>query len=115
MNGEYEYFDGCEEIEYLYGEIFKLTFYDGNIKLYSSEVKKTSENSFMDITHIVDEMLVVKIQGASCDYSNSYKNVYQLYKGIDRLSSECFSSVVLLDNGYIALQKYGIGYNVKPT
>lgn len=115
VNGEYEYFDGCEEIEYLYGEIFKLTFYDGNIKLYSSEVKKTSENSFMDITHIVDEMLVVKIQGASCDYSNSYKNVYQLYKGIDRLSSECFSSVVLLDNGYIALQKYGIGYNVKPT
>lgn len=115
MNGEYEYFNGCEEIEHLYGEIFSLTFYDGNVKLYSSEAKKTSENSFIDITHIVDEMLVVKIHGASCDYSNSYKNVYQLYKGIDRLSSECFSSVVLLDNGYIALQKYGIGYNVKPT
>ena len=44
VNGEYEYFDGCEEIEHLYGEIFKLIFYDGNIKLYSSEVKKTSEN-----------------------------------------------------------------------
>ncbi|MBO5186038.1 MAG: WG repeat-containing protein [Prevotella sp.] len=115
VNGECEYFDGCKEIEHLYDGIFMLTFYYGKVKLYSSEVKKTSENSFIDITHLVGEILVVKTQGASYDYSNSYKNVYQLYRGINQLSSECFSSVVLLDNGYIALQKYGIGYNVKPT
>lgn len=115
VNGDCEYFDGCNEIEHLYEGIFKFTYYYGNVRLYSLETKETSENNFIDVTHLVGEMLVVKTQGASYDYSNSYKNVYQLFKGIDRLSSECFSSVVLLDNGYIALQKYGSGYYAKPT
>ena len=115
VNGECEYFDGCNEIEHLYEGIFKFTYYYGNVRLYSLETKRTSENNYIDVTHLVGEMLVVKTQGSSYDYSNSYKNVYQLFKGIDRLSSECFSSVVLLDNGYIALQKYGSGYYAKPT
>lgn len=115
VNGECEYFDGCNEIEHLYEGIFKFTYYYGYVRLYSLETKRTSENNYIDVTHLVGEMLVVKTQGSSYDYSNSYKNVYQLFKGIDRLSSECFSSVVLLDNGYIALQKYGSGYYAKPT
>ena len=107
VNGELEYFDGCKEIEQLCDGIYKLIFYYGNVKLYSLEEKKASEDSFIDITRLMGEMFVVKTE-------NFDNNVYQLYKGIEPLSSECFSSVVLLANGYIALQKYGIGYNAKP-
>ena len=109
VNGELEYFDGCKEIEQLCDGIYKLIFYYGNVKLYSLEEKKASEDSFIDITRLMGEMFVVKTN------KHHHNNVYQLYKGIEPLSSEYFSSVVLLANGYIALQKYGIGHNAKPT
>lgn len=84
-----------------------------NVRLFSLEIKKTTENSFLNITHLVGSIFVAQVPISTYNYSNS-KNPYQLYKGIERLSSDTYSSVVLLENGYIALQKSsGMGYNLQ--
>ena len=83
-----------------------------NIRLFSLEVMKVTDNSYSDIIHLVGNLFVAQPPKLAYSYSNS-NTVYHLYKGIERLYSY-FSSVVLLDNGYIALQESsGIGYNVK--
>ena len=85
---------------------------DANVRLFSLETKKVTDNSYSNITHLVGNLFVAQTPTSGFGYSNS-NNVYHLYKGLERLYSY-FSSVVLLDNGYIALQKSsGTGYNVQ--
>lgn len=83
-----------------------------NVRLFSLEMKKTTEKSFLNITHLVGNIFVSQAPISTYNYSNS-NNAYQLYKGIEPLSSETYSLVVLLENGYIALQKSSrIGYDI---
>lgn len=84
-----------------------------NVRLFSLEMKKATKNSFLNITHLVGSIFVAQTPIPTYDYSIS-NNAYQLYKGIELLYSETYSSVILLKNGYIALQKSsGIGYNLQ--
>lgn len=73
---------------------------EANVRLFSLEMKKTTDSSFSNITHLVENIFVT--QSPSSLY---LRNPYQLYKGTEQLTSESYSSVTLLKNGYIALQK----------
>ena len=71
-------------------------------RLFSLELRRATDNSYSYITHLVGNLFVAETPRPAYGYSNS--NVYHLYRGIERLSTESYSSVVLLDNGYVALQ-----------
>lgn len=64
------------------------------VKLFSLSTKQTSANGFSKVSHLVDDFFVAVSSHDSW-----------LYKGTERFSTESYKSVVLLDNGYIALQK----------
>lgn len=86
---------------------------DANVRLFSLMNEKTTDNSYSNITHLVGNIFVAQIPNSAYGYSNSNK-VHHLYKGIELLSTDSYSSVVLLDNGYIALQKLsGMEYNIQ--
>ena len=79
-------------------------------RLFSLELMRATDSSYSYITHLVGNLFVAETPKLSYGYSNS--NVYHLYRGIERLSTESYSSVVLLDNGYVALQiSRSKGYN----
>ena len=81
-----------------------------NVRLFSLEMNKFSDNSYSNITHLVGNLFVAQTPEPAYSYSGS-NNVYHLYKGIEKLYSY-FSSVTLLDNGYIALeQSSAVRYN----
>lgn len=90
--------------------LFKLFFVvrkrgENNVKLYSLEENKATEDSFTNITHLVDDLFITK--------KKQFYDVYQLYKKLECISSEYYSSISLLDNGYIVLKKtYGGGYKI---
>lgn len=73
-----------------------------NFRLFSIELKKATDDSFSKITNLVDNIFVA--QTLSYSYDNSF-NKYLLYKGLEKVSSDLYSSIILLDNDYIALQK----------
>lgn len=83
-----------------------------NVRLFSLEMNKFSDNSYSNITHLVGNLFVAQTPEPAYTYSYSgSNNVYHLYKGIEKLYSY-FSSVTLLDNGYIALeQSSAVRYN----
>ncbi len=86
---------------------------DTNVRLFSLMNEKATDNSYSNITNLVGNIFVAQIPNSTYGYSDSNK-VHHLYKGIERLSTDSYSSVILLDNGYIALQKLnGKGYNVQ--
>lgn len=108
--------DEFQTVDCLYDTFFAIKkCSETSVRIYSLKVNKLSDNSFVNVTHLDGDMFVAQIQ--SSVYSYSYlKNVYQIYKGVVPCSSECYSTVVLLDNGYIGLQKSnGMGYNTKTT
>ncbi len=67
-------------------------------KLYSLEENKETDSCFVGITHLNRDLFVAEKQ-------QYFQNVFQLYKKTELISSECYSSISLLNNGYIALQK----------
>lgn len=106
-----------QNVDYLIDMFFVVkTRCETNVKLYSLEANKSTDNSFNNVYHLVGDLFVAIIQNSGYGYPYYNKNVCQLYRGLEPLSSERYSSVVLLNNGYIALQKSsGMGYSVKTT
>ena len=118
---EYNYFrnkDGeivsemFQKINHLIGMFF-IVMKQGevNVRLFSLEMNKVTDNSYFNITHLVGNLFVAQTPKTANSDSNS-DNVYHLYKGMEKLYS--LSSIALLDNGYIALQQScESGYNVQ--
>ena len=103
--------DEYQTIDLLIDDFFIVTKRgETNAKLYSLEKEKATDNSYSKITHLVGNIFVTKAPIYTCLYPAS-NNVYNLYNGIEPLSTDSYSSIVLLDNGVIALQKtYGKGH-----
>ena len=100
-----------QKVDHLIGMFF-IVMRQGevNVRLFSLEMNKFSDNSYSNITHLVGNLFVAQTPKPAYSYSGS-NNVYHLYKGIEKLYSY-FSSVTLLDNGYIALeQSSAVRYN----
>lgn len=93
-----------QKVDHLIGMFF-IVMRQGevNVRLFSLEMNKISNNSYSNITHLVGNLFVAQTPKPAYSYSGS-NNVYHLYKGIEKLYSY-FSSVTLLDNGYIALEQ----------
>ena len=100
-----------QKVDHLIGMFF-IVMRQGevNVRLFSLEMNKFSDNSYSNITHLVGNLFVAQTPKPAYSYSGS-NNIYHLYKGIEKLYSY-FSSVTLLDNGYIALeQSSAVRYN----
>ena len=95
------------KVEHLVDMYFSVVEYcDSSGRLFSLLTRQTSEDSFVQVSHLVDDLFVAE---------SSYNNKC-LYKGTERISEEEYESIVLLDNGYIALsQTDQIDYNDKLT
>lgn len=63
-----------------------------NFRLFSIELKKATDDSFSKITNLVDNIFVA--QTLSYSYDNSF-NKYLLYKGLEKVSSDLYSSIIL--------------------
>ncbi|MBR4157063.1 MAG: WG repeat-containing protein [Bacteroidales bacterium] len=86
-----------KSVENLFELFFVVKKIGTEVKLYSLEENKETDRSFVNVTHLNGDLFVV--------HNKSYaSNVYQLYRKMEPVSAECYSSVSLLDNGYISLR-----------
>jgi len=89
----------CQTIEPLCQSFFSIKSCSNNyVRIFSLEECLPSDKYFTSIELLEDKLFVVR------DLLE-YKNPYRLYKGISLFIDESFSSVKLLENGYIAFQK----------
>lgn len=89
----------CQTIEPLCQSFFSIKSCSNNyVRIFSLEECLPSDKYFASIELLEDKLFVVR------DLLE-YKNPYRLYKGISLFIDESFSSVKLLENGYIAFQK----------
>lgn len=72
------------------------------VRLFSLDTNETTKESFYSITRLIGDLFVMKVQEASLYNSTAY----QLYKNTSLISPDRYLQVSLLDNGYIALQKF---------
>ncbi len=101
-----------QNIELLINDYFIVTKRgETNVRLFSLKKNKVTD-SYSNITHLVDNLFIAQVSISLYSYPNT-NSVYHLYKDIERLSTDSYSTIVLLDNGYIALQKSGIGNNAQ--
>lgn len=89
----------CQTIEPLCQSFFSIKSCSNNyVRIFSLEECLPSDKYFESIKLLKDKLFVVR------DLLE-YKNPYRLYKGISPFINESFSTVKLLENGYIAFQK----------
>ena len=89
----------CQSIEPLCQSFFSIKSCLNNyVRIFSLEECLPSDKYFESIKLLKDKLFVVR------DLVE-YKNPYRLYKGISPFINESFSTVKLLENGYIAFQK----------
>ena len=89
----------CQTIEPLCQSFFSIKSCSNNhVRIFSLEECLPSDKYFESIKLLKDKLFVVR------DLLE-YKNPYRLYKGILPFINESFSTVKLLENGYIAFQK----------
>lgn len=89
----------CQTIEPLCQSFFSIKSCSNNhVRIFSLEECLPSDKYFESIKLLKDKLFLVR------DLLE-YKNPYRLYKGILPFINESFSTVKLLENGYIAFQK----------
>lgn len=89
-------------VECLHDLYFAVSSEHNNLRIYSP-IHGLSSNAFYSIKHLVDDIFVM---GKS--------SVYCVYKGVEQLIVDSFKTVMLLDNGYIALEKRDMyGYSMR--
>ena len=89
----------CQSIKPLCQSFFSIKSCSNNyVRIFSLEECLPSDKYFESIELFTDKLFVVK-------ELIEYKNPYRLYKGISPFINESFSTVKLLENGYIAFQK----------
>ena len=96
-----------KKIEHLNDTFYVIeTFNNSRVKLFESESGRFSVNSFISVRHLTEDLFVVQ------HVDNSF-NSYSLYKGLEPLMQDSFSSIILLNNGYFAVEVFirsGYGY-----
>ena len=74
-----------------------------NFKLYSLEENKMTDSEFERIFHLTGNLFVAEKLG-----TGYYQGNFQLYKKLNPVFAENYFSILLLDNGYIAIQKRSV-------
>ncbi len=96
-----------QSIEHLVDIYFIVKDYSG-VGLFSLDTKTATNTVFHQFTHLTEDIFI-----AEKFPSINTINIYQLYKSTRPATSKSYSSIVLLDNGYIAVQKSRGKRNVK--
>ncbi|MBO5815399.1 MAG: WG repeat-containing protein [Bacteroidales bacterium] len=88
-----------ESVNQLHGTYFSVKKKsETGFRLYSLDLNKTADKSFSHLNHLVDNLVVAR----ASNYDGGY---FWLYRDLEQLLPEGYSSISLLDNGYIALKK----------